>query len=37
MSDNNNKPKMNVPRFSLTWLYVVIAIVFAYLWTRKNV
>ncbi|MDM8233151.1 ATP-dependent zinc metalloprotease FtsH [Phocaeicola barnesiae] len=36
MSDNNNKPKMNVPRFSLTWLYVVIAIVFAYLWLSSN-
>ncbi|HJG77211.1 ATP-dependent zinc metalloprotease FtsH [Phocaeicola barnesiae] len=36
MSDNNNKPKMNVPRFSLTWLYVVIAIVFAYLWLSSD-
>ena len=36
MSDNNNKPKMNVQRFSLTWLYVVIAIVFAYLWLSSD-
>ena len=36
MGDNNNKPKMNVPRFSLTWLYVVIAIVFAYLWLSSD-
>ena len=36
MSENNNKPKMNVPRFSLTWLYVVIAIVFAYLWLSSD-
>ena len=36
MSDNNNKPKMNVPRLSLTWLYVVIAIVFAYLWLSSD-
>ena len=36
MSDNSNKPKMNVPRFSLTWLYVVIAIVFAYLWLSSD-
>ena len=28
---NNNKPKINVPRPSLTWLYIVIAAVFAYL------
>lgn len=28
---NNNKPKLNVPRPNLTWLYVVIAAVFAYL------
>lgn len=36
MSENNNKPKMNVPRFSLTWLYVIIAIVFAYLWLSSD-
>lgn len=28
---NNNKPKINVPRPNLTWLYIVIAAVFAYL------
>lgn len=26
MSDNN-KPKINVPRFNLTWLYVIIALI----------
>jgi ATP-dependent metalloprotease FtsH len=36
MSENNNKPKMNVPRPSLTWLYVIIAIVFAYLWFSSD-
>lgn len=29
---NNNKPKINVPRPGLSWLYVVIALVFAFLW-----
>ena len=28
---NNNKPKMNVPRFNLSWLYIMIAITLAYL------
>ena len=33
MSDNtNNKPKLNAPRFSLTWLYVIIALVFGFLY-----
>ena len=33
MSDNtNNKPKLNTPRFSLTWLYVIIALVFGFLY-----
>jgi len=32
MSDNNNKPKINVPRFNLTWLYVIIALIFAFLY-----
>ena len=32
----NNKPKINVPRPSLTWLYVVIALVFAYLWFSSD-
>ena len=31
MSDNN-KPKINVPRFNLTWLYVIIAYIFAFLY-----
>ena len=31
MSDNN-KPKINVPRFNLTWLYVIIAMIFAFLY-----
>lgn len=33
MSNNtNNKPKLNVPRFSLTWLYIIIAMIFAFLY-----
>lgn len=28
----NNKPKINMPRPNLTWLYVLIALVFAFLW-----
>ena len=32
MSDNYNKPKINVPRFNLTWLYVIIALIFAFLY-----
>ena len=31
MSDNN-KPKINIPRFNLTWLYVIIALIFAFLY-----
>ena len=31
MSDNN-KQKINVPRFNLTWLYVIIALIFAFLY-----
>lgn len=33
---NNNKPKINVPRPNLTWLYIVIAAVFAYLLFTSN-
>ena len=29
---NNNKPKINVPRPNLTWLYIVIALVFGFLY-----
>ena len=29
---NNNKPKINVPRPSLSWLYVIIALVFGFLY-----
>lgn len=36
-SDNNpNKPKINVPRPNLTWLYVVIALVFAFLYFSSD-
>ena len=31
MSDNN-KQKINVPRFNLTWHYVIIALIFAFLY-----
>ena len=27
-----NKPKTNMPRFNLSWLYIIIAMTFAYLW-----
>lgn len=30
--NNNNKPKINVPRPNLTWLYIVIALVFGFLY-----
>lgn len=30
--NNNNKPKINVPRPSLSWLYVIIALVFEFLY-----
>ena len=29
---NNNKPKINVPRPSLSWLYVIIALAFGFLY-----
>jgi len=31
MSEKNNNPKMNTPRFNLSWLYIGIAITLAYL------
>ena len=30
MDKDSNKPKMNVPRPNLSWLYIVIAVVMAY-------
>ncbi len=30
--NNNNKPKINVPRPNLTWLYILIALVFGFLY-----
>jgi len=30
--NENNKPKINMPRPNLTWLYIVIAIIFGYLY-----
>ena len=32
MSENNNKPKNNMPRFNLSWLYLFIAMTIAYLY-----
>lgn len=32
----NNKPKINVPRPNLTWLYVVIALVFGFLYLSSD-
>ncbi len=31
-SNNSNKPKINMPRFNLTWLYVIIAMSLGILW-----
>ena len=37
MNENsNNKPKINVPKPNLSWLYVVIAMVFAFLWFSSD-
>lgn len=33
---NDNKPKMNMPRFSLSWLYMLIAMTIAYLWLTSD-
>ena len=33
---NNNKPKINVPRPSLSWLYVIIALVFGFLYISSE-
>ena len=32
----NNKPKMNMPRFNLSWLYMFIAMTIAYLWFTSD-
>ena len=31
-----NKPKTNMPRFNLSWLYIIIAMAFAYLWFAED-
>ena len=37
MSDTNNtKPKMNMPRFNLSWLYIFIAMTIAYLYFTSD-
>ena len=33
---NNNKPKINMPRFNLSWLYICIAMTFIYLWITSE-
>ena len=33
---NNNKPKMNMPRFNLSWLYMFIAMTIAYLYFTSD-
>jgi len=33
---NNNKPKMNMPRFNLSWLYMLIAMTIAYLYFTSD-
>ncbi|MGL5272067.1 MAG: ATP-dependent metallopeptidase FtsH/Yme1/Tma family protein, partial [Phocaeicola sp.] len=35
-SNNNKKPKMNVPRFSLSWLYIAIFGALAFLWINNS-
>lgn len=35
-TNNNNRPKVNVPRPSLTWLYVLIALVFIFLYISSD-
>ena len=32
----NNKPKMNMPKFNLNWLYIIIAVSFFILWFANN-
>ena len=34
-TNNNNKPKINMPRFNLSWLYVIIAMSFGLLYISK--
>ena len=37
MSDStDNKPKMNMPRFNLSWLYMFIAMTIAYLYFTSD-
>ena len=36
MSENNNKPKSNMPRFNLSWLYMFIAMTIAYLYFTSD-
>jgi len=33
---NNNKPKMNMPRFNLSWLYMIIAMTIAFLYFTSD-
>ena len=33
---NNNQPKMNMPRFNLSWLYMFIAMTIAYLYFTSD-
>ena len=33
---NDNKPKMNMPRFNLSWLYIFIAMTFAFLYFSSD-
>ena len=33
---NNNKPKMNMPRFNLSWLYTIIAMTIAFLYFTSD-
>ena len=36
INQNNNKQRINVPRPNLTWLYLIIAGIIAYLWISKD-
>ena len=36
MNNNSNKPKINMPRPNLSWLYIIIAMVIAFLYITSD-
>ena len=36
MSNNSNKPKINVPKPNLSWLYIIIAMTMAFLYITSD-